>query len=380
MSAPHASSRRVPAAVPVVVAAGAGTLALLVPLAAGWTHPLVPVAGLLAAITAAVGLAGFRQSRSRSADGRELPDAAGPSTAAPHRGRTPPPAPAEADAAGEGTPPRAGGADAGDDRRNEVLARVRSGLARDLDLFLAAVEGVVRASGEAAENTATMASAVEELSASIGEIGRNAATSAEIARRAVGEMADTTEAIRRTHEATARIGRFVEAIREVTERTKILALNATIEAARAGAAGRGFAVVAQEVKALAHRVDEIAAEIGEAARGIESGVRDACDRAAVITESLAESEGATAAIAGAVEQQHAVVRDLSERLHGIARAARELERMLDGGDGDAGLRPIAARLARTRDELARLLREEEGGNPGGPPLPPLRSTRPARPV
>ncbi len=195
---------------------------------------------------------------------------------------------------------------------------------------------ILRASGEMAETTATMASAVEQLSASIAEIGRNAATSAEIARRAVGEMASTREAIGRTREEARRIEGLVEDIREVTEHTKILALNAAIEAARAGEAGRGFAVVAQEVKALAHRVAEVAREIGTAARGIEEAIADACEKAQVIAASLGESQEATAAIASAVEQQHAVVRELSERLQHLAAASRGLDQRLEQAGLEAG--------------------------------------------
>ncbi len=338
--------RRAPVVLPAAVATGTGTLAVMVALAAGWSHPLAPAALLVALTTTGASLAAVRHLRPRSGSSGERARANSPETVTfpRHRPTWPAGDPGTLETPGGETSPRTAAADPTLARWRDVLVRIRADLARDLRQFRAAMEAVVRASGEAADNTATMASAVEQLSASIAEIGRNATTSAEIARRAVAEMEHTSEAIRRTREATARIGRFVETIREVTERTKILALNATIEAARAGEAGRGFAVVAQEVKALAHRVDEIAAEIGEAARGIEAGVRDACDRAAIITASLAESEGATAAIASAVEQQHAVVRDLSERLQGMARAARELEGVLEGaeeGEGGCGLRRIA---------------------------------------
>ena len=54
----------------------------------------------------------------------------------------------------------------------------------------------------------------------------------------------------------------IEAIKKVTETTRILSLNALIEASRVGEAGKGFAVVANEVKDVSLQIDQITQSLG----------------------------------------------------------------------------------------------------------------------
>jgi methyl-accepting chemotaxis protein len=111
--------------------------------------------------------------------------------------------------------------------------------------------GAATASADASANVRDIASAADELAASVTEIDRQVSQANSIATKAVSEAEWTNTMVKELNEAAGRIGDVVRLITDIAEQTNLLALNATIEAAHAGEAGRGFAVVASEVKALA---------------------------------------------------------------------------------------------------------------------------------
>src|SRR6202000_2872729 len=113
------------------------------------------------------------------------------------------------------------------------------------------VEIAQKASGDASMSVESVASASEELSASINDISQQVAHAAGIAGRAVNQARETDGTVQGLVKSASQIGEVVGLINSIAAQTNLLALNATIEAARAGDAGRGFAVVASEVKSLA---------------------------------------------------------------------------------------------------------------------------------
>jgi len=101
-------------------------------------------------------------------------------------------------------------------------------------------EAATGAANRASQNVSTVASAAEELSASIAEIDRRVEQSAVIAAKAYEEASQTDALMQGLSQAAQKIGAVVQLISDIAGQTNLLALNATIEAARAGEAGKAL--------------------------------------------------------------------------------------------------------------------------------------------
>jgi methyl-accepting chemotaxis protein len=215
----------------------------------------------------------------------------------------------------------------------DATARTLAGIAERAD----GEAGVAaRASEEASTNVQTVASAAEELAASIAEISRQVASTATVVRSATTMAQSSNTEIAGLAGAAQRIGDVVGLIHAIAAQTNLLALNATIEAARAGDAGKGFAVVASEVKNLAGQTAKATEEIGAQVAGIQASTRGAVDAIAAITRTMSEIDGYTSAIAAAVEEQGAATREISRNVQEAAAGTEQLTATVSGVTGAIG--------------------------------------------
>jgi methyl-accepting chemotaxis protein len=206
-----------------------------------------------------------------------------------------------------------------------------------------------------------VATAIEELSASIGDINSQVANASGVvaeAMRCAGDAVTNTTALVTSVKDIDQVAAMITAI---ASQTNLLALNATIEAARAGEAGRGFAVVAQEVKALAAQttkaLDEIRAKTQSVGKVIEivQGANEAMAR------SMKHVTTISGAISESVQQQNLAARKIAESVDGAAQRTVQVSNSIAGvselvrqsASGADQLRAAAAELNRQAADLGR---------------------------
>jgi methyl-accepting chemotaxis protein len=231
------------------------------------------------------------------------------------------------------------------DQLNDASGQMRNtsaGLSTVSRQTNARVQTAEKASGAASLSVESVASASEELNASINDISQQAAHAAGIASRAVNQARETDGTVQGLAKTASRIGEVVGLINTIASQTNLLALNATIEAARAGEAGRGFAVVASEVKSLASQTAKATEDISEQIADIQKVAGEAIDAIKGIGSIIGEVNEVATAIAAAVQQQGAATQEITRGTQIASQGTKNVSDNITGVKADADAAAAAA--------------------------------------
>jgi methyl-accepting chemotaxis protein len=221
------------------------------------------------------------------------------------------------------------------------MERAASSMLKVADTGVFQAEKLTSSAQETSRNVNTIASAMEELSASIGDINRHLGQTQRLVEDATERSRQAATGLADLIKTEEKIEGIVQLIQGIASKIDLLALNATIEASRAGEAGRGFAVVASEVKLLAKQTATAATNVAQSIAQTRSEIDKTVHAVEEIERLMDGVNRSSSSVTDAMGQQSEAVTEVARTIHltaanaeMVASAARDVS-ATSGQTGEA---------------------------------------------
>jgi methyl-accepting chemotaxis protein len=209
-------------------------------------------------------------------------------------------------------------------------ARYEAGAAEQassLDETSATTEQLARSARQIAENAGSVAEIAHKTLAAAKGGQASAEAFLETMNRMRHDNQAIAAAVARLNKRVQQIGKIVEFINGVADKSDLLALNAELEGTKAGEVGQGFSLVAAEMRRLAENVIESTKEI----EGLIEEVRDASGGAVLATEGGVRATETGTTLAQQVSESLRQIVELAGRTSDAVRAISLATQQQQGG-------------------------------------------------
>ncbi|MGD9662911.1 MAG: methyl-accepting chemotaxis protein [Porticoccaceae bacterium] len=211
-------------------------------------------------------------------------------------------------------------------RLSEVMSEVMAGatnVAAGSQQVSSTAESLSQGASQQAASVEEVSSSMEQMVDSIQQNADNARQTESMAGKAAADAEEGGQAVNTTVIAMREIAEKTSIIEEIARQTNLLALNAAIEAARAGEHGKGFAVVAAEVRQLAERSGQAAAQISSLSSQSVAVAEKAGQMLAAIVPDIKRTAELVQEIAAACNEQNAGADRINKALRQLDQVVQE---------------------------------------------------------
>jgi methyl-accepting chemotaxis protein len=201
----------------------------------------------------------------------------------------------------------------------QMSSRHQTGAAEQLAALnetMATTEELARSARQIADNASAVAAMAEQTLGAARTGRRNAEAFTQSMKRMRRDNQGIADSVVRLNKRVQQIGKIVEFINGIADKSDLLALNAELEGTKAGEVGRGFSLVAAEMRRVAENVLSSTQQIST----LIEDIRDATNAAVMATEAGVKATDAGTTHSTELAERLRVILELADSTSDASRA------------------------------------------------------------